>query len=67
MNLQRSVVFDKSQLPKFFMKKLTRERVVPIISASVVWLIGVKIASGFPSFPKFAGSEACAPDAFRSN
>ena len=30
-----SVVRDKSKLAKRFMKKLTRERVVPIISARV--------------------------------
>jgi len=34
-----------------FIKKLTRERVVPIISASVSWLILAMIGSGFPSFP----------------
>jgi len=36
------------------MKKLTRERVVPIISARVVWLIFAKTGSGLPSLPKFA-------------
>src|SRR5712672_123098 len=36
------------------MKKLTRARVVPIISASVSWLIVAKIGSGRPSLPKFA-------------
>src|SRR6476660_1566540 len=38
------------------MKKLTRDRVVPIISASVSWLIFAKIGSGFSSLPKFANS-----------
>ena len=36
------------------MKKLTRDRVVPIISASVSWLIFAMIGSGLPSLPKFA-------------
>jgi hypothetical protein len=35
-----------------FMKKLTRERVVPIISASVSWLILGTTASGAPALPK---------------
>ena len=35
MDFQFSVVFDKTQLRNLFMKKLTRDRVVPIISASV--------------------------------
>ena len=41
-----------------FMKKLTRERVVPIISASVSWLILATSGSGFPSLPKFASSNS---------
>jgi hypothetical protein len=36
------------------MKKLTRDRVVPIISASVSWLKFPTIGSGLPSLPKFA-------------
>ncbi len=43
--------------PKFrnlFMKILTRDRVVPIISARTAWLILGMIASDFPSFPKWA-------------
>ena len=36
------------------MKKLTRDRVVPIISASVSWLILAIIGSGLPSLPKLA-------------
>jgi hypothetical protein len=35
------------------MKKLTRERVVPIISASISWLILGTTGSGLPSLPKF--------------
>ena len=35
-------------------KRLTRERVVPIISASVSWLIFAMTSSGLPSFPKWA-------------
>ena len=37
-----------------FMKKLTRERVVPIISARVSWLTFAMTGSGRPSLPKFA-------------
>jgi hypothetical protein len=36
------------------MKKLTRDRVVPIISANTSWLIFGMIASDLPSFPKWA-------------
>ena len=36
------------------MKWLTRDRVVPIISASNSWLILATIRSGLPSLPKFA-------------
>src|SRR5262249_51379138 len=39
-----------------FMKKLTREGVVPTMEASVSWLIFGVTLSGFPSFPKFANS-----------
>src|SRR5271166_456465 len=46
----------KPNLRNLFMKKLTRGRVVPIISASVSWLIFVVIGSGRPSLPKFASS-----------
>jgi hypothetical protein len=37
-----------------FMKKLTRERVVPIISARVSWLIFATTSIGLDSWPKFA-------------
>ena len=50
-----------SKRPSFrnlFMKKLTRDRVVPIISASVSWLIFAIIGSGLPSLPKFASSRS---------
>jgi hypothetical protein len=40
------------------MKKLTRDRVVPIISASVSWLTFAMIGSGRPSLPKFARSRS---------
>ena len=40
------------------MKWLTRERVVPIISASVSWLIFATIGSGLPSLPKLASSNS---------
>ena len=47
----------KPSFRNLFMKKLTRDRVVPIISASVSWLILAIIGSGFPSLPKFANSK----------
>ena len=40
-----------------FMKKLTLERVVPTISASVSWLIFGITNSGLPSFPKLASRQ----------
>ncbi len=46
----------KPSLLNLFMKKLTRGRVVPIISASVPWLIFAVTGSGLPSLPKFASS-----------
>jgi hypothetical protein len=39
-----------------FMKWLTRDLVVPIISASVSWLIFAMTVSRLPSLPKFANS-----------
>jgi hypothetical protein len=48
----------KPSLRNLFMKKLTRERVVPIISANASWLTLGMTASGFPSFPKFAKSKS---------
>jgi hypothetical protein len=48
----------KPSFLNLFMKKLTRGRVVPIISASVSWLIFVVIGSGVPSLPKFASSSS---------
>ena len=44
----------KPSLQKLFMKALTRDLVVPIISANVSWLILGLIGLGLPSFPKFA-------------
>ena len=37
-----------------FMKKLTRDRVVPIISAKVSWLILAIKVSGAPSLPQMS-------------
>jgi hypothetical protein len=51
-----AVVVDEPQPSKFIHKKLTRDRVVPIISASVFWLIFAIIGSGLASLPKFASS-----------
>ena len=46
----------KPNFLNLFMNWLTRERVVPIISASVSWLTFAMIVSGFPSLPKLANS-----------
>ena len=46
----------KPSFRNLFIKKLTRDRVVPIISAKCSWLTFGIIASGFPSFPKLANS-----------
>jgi hypothetical protein len=48
----------KPSFLNLFMKKLTRDRVVPIISASVSWLIFAITGSGVPSLPKFANSSS---------
>ena len=48
----------KPSFLNLFMKKLTRDRVVPIISASVSWLIFAITGSGVPSVPKFANSRS---------
>src|ERR1700730_7492686 len=47
----------KPSLLNLFMKKLTRDRVVPIISANASWLTLGITASGFPSLPKLANSK----------
>ena len=48
----------KPSFLNLFMKKLTRDRVVPIISASVSWLILGITGSGVPALPKFANSKS---------
>jgi hypothetical protein len=48
----------KTSFLNLFMKKLTSDRVVPIISASVSWLIFAIAGSGVPSLPKFANSRS---------
>jgi integrase len=48
----------KPSFRNLFMKKLTRDRVVPIISASVSWLIFAIIGSSLSSLPKFANSRS---------
>ena len=50
-----------------FMKKLTRGRVVPTISASVSWVIFVVMGSGLPSCRNSLAAEECGPSAFHSN
>ena len=51
-----AIVINEANWRNLFIKKLTRERVVPIISARVSWLILAISGSGFPSLPKFANS-----------
>jgi hypothetical protein len=53
-----AVVINKTQFSEFVHEKLTRDRVVPIISAKVSWLIFAMIGSGRPSLPKFARSRS---------
>jgi hypothetical protein len=49
-----TVVVYEAQTPKFVHEKTYAGPVVPMISASVSWLILVVIGSGAPSFPKLA-------------
>jgi len=46
------------------MKKLTRERVVPMISASVSWLICGITSSAVPSLPKLASRSSTRAKSF---
>jgi hypothetical protein len=50
-----------------FRKKLTRDRVVPIISASMSCLIFAMTVSGLSSFPKGAINSNTRPPASRWN
>jgi len=54
VDLDATVVIDKSSLRKRFMKKLTRERVVPIISARVSCETGGMKVSRSPGLPNSA-------------
>src|SRR6187401_1576424 len=67
MNVNVAVVINQAQLAKLVHKKTHSHRVVPIISASVPWLIFTLIVSVFPSVAKFARREAALRDAFRWN
>src|ERR1700678_1184537 len=58
VNRQAAVALDETSLRNLFMKKLTLERVVPTISASVSWLILAITGSGLLSFPKLASSRS---------
>jgi hypothetical protein len=51
-----TVVANQPRFLHLFMKKLTRERVVPTISAGAFSLIVGISTSGFSSFPKCASS-----------
>ena len=52
VDFQVTVVINQAQLSKFVHEEATRPRVVPIISASVSWLIFAAMGSGRPSLPK---------------
>ena len=60
-----------SMKPSFlnlFRKKLTRDRVVPTISARVSWLIfGMIVPPSCLSFPKWASNKESEPVAFHWN
>lgn len=58
VDLDLSVVADEAEFAELVMKKLTRDRVVPIISANVSWLILALIGWGLPSLPKLASSRS---------
>ena len=56
MNPNLTVVFDEAQFPEAIHKKLTRDRVVPIISANISWLILGSTVSGLLSLPNCASN-----------
>jgi hypothetical protein len=58
MDFDAAVVVNKPSFRNLFMNELTRDRVVPIISASVSWLMFARIGSGLSSLPKFANSRS---------
>ena len=61
------VVFDKTHFRNRFMKKLTRDRVVPMISARVLCVMaGIKV-SGSPGLRIPRSAAKCAPDVSRWN
>jgi hypothetical protein len=64
MDFDMAVVIDQPQFSELVHKKFTRERVVPIISASVSWLTFGMIVSGRPSLPKFAGNRRARANRF---
>jgi len=66
VNLQTTVVVN-AQFPDRFMKKLTRERVAPVISASISWPIFGTTASSVPSLPEWASCKRSGPASFRSD
>jgi hypothetical protein len=51
VNPNAAVVIDVAELPEAIHEKLTRDRVVPIISARVVCVTGGIFASGAPGSP----------------
>jgi hypothetical protein len=68
VNLNVAVVINKTQFPEFIhVKKLTRGRVVPIISASVSWLIFAIIGSADLPCQNSPEAEGSVPAVSRSN
>ena len=54
VDFEPAVVVNESQLPEPVHEKLTRDRVVPTISARVSWLIFGTTVWGTPALPKWA-------------
>ena len=67
VDLERAVVLDESELRNLFMKKFTRERVVPTISASVSCEIFGSTRCGVARRRSGRAAAACAPAVFRSS
>jgi hypothetical protein len=53
VDMQPAIILNEAQFPEFiiFMNKLTRERVAPIISASISCVILESIFCGWASWP----------------
>ena len=67
VHVEVPVVIQEHSFMNLFRKKLTRDRVVPIISASMSCLIFAMTVSGLSSFPKGAINSNTRPPASRWN